>query len=172
MEPQIVQKESILLAGFSFFGNPFEAKDPWSEENEIGRLWRRLMTFRQQKNVGLPPALVHHDAFYEVHLTCPDTPLTGEFEVFAGIPVEQIHGLPVELVFKVLPPAQYAVFTLTGEQINSDWDQLIYRQWFPTTSYAPAHNFNFQYYDHRFKGMDKLTDSSIDVYIPIKQQTP
>lgn len=168
MEPQIVQKESILLAGFGFFGNPFEAKDPWSEENEIGKLWRRLMAFCCQKAADLPPALAHPEAFYEVHLTYPDTPVTGEFEVFAGVPVAQIEGLPVELVFKVLPPAQYAVFTLTGEQINSDWNQLIYRQWFPGTSYTPAHTYNFQYYDHRFKGMDKLADSTIDVYIPIK----
>lgn len=168
MHPKIIQKEAILLAGFSFFGNPFESKDPWSEENEIGKLWRRLMAFMQQNTLDLSHVIAQNDVFYEVHLSYPDTTVTGEFEVFVGVVISQLHDLPVELVVKVLPPVQYAVFTLTGEQISSDWPQMIYQQWMPEAGYSAAYPFNFQYYDHRFKGLDNLTDSVIDVYVPIK----
>ena len=41
MDPKIIEKATILLAGFSFYGNPFDTKDPWTEENEIGKVWQR-----------------------------------------------------------------------------------------------------------------------------------
>lgn len=169
MKPKIIQKEGLLLAGFSFFGNPFEEKDPWSEENEIGKLWRRLMTFIQQNASAVDRLAAQKDVFYEVHLSHPDTQVTGEFEVFVGLAVSSPTDVPVEWVVKVLPPSQYAVFTLVGEQINQDWPQMIYQEWLPQEGYAAAYPFNFQYYDHRFKGMDRLVDSVIDVYVPIQK---
>ncbi len=168
MNPKIIRKEVMMLAGFSFFGNPFEAKDPWSEENEIGKLWHRFMAFMPQNASDLNHIIAQKEGFYEVHLSHPDTTVTGEFEVFVGAAIIQIKDLPVELVVKVLPPTQYAVFTIEGEQINSDWPHMIYQQWMPQAGYAAAYPFNFQYYDHRFKGIDNLADSVIDVYVPIK----
>ncbi len=168
MNPKIIKKEAMMLAGFSFFGNPFETKDPWSEENEIGKLWRRFIAFMQQHTSDLNLIVAEKDAFYEVHLHHSDTTVTGEFEVFVGAAIIHIKDVPVELVIKALPATQYAVFTMEGEQINSDWPHMIYQQWMPQAGYLPAYSFNFQYYDHRFKGVDYLADSVIDVYVPIK----
>ncbi len=168
MNPKLIHMDALTLAGFDFYGNPFEVKDPWSEENEIGKLWQRFMGFLQQNGPVLDRIAVRKDAMYEVHLSHSDTSTTGEFEVFIGMAISQLTDLPVELVVKVLPPTQYAVFTISGEAISSDWHHEIYRQWMPQSGYSAAYPFSFQYYDHRFKGMDKLADSSIDIYVPIQ----
>jgi AraC family transcriptional regulator len=168
MHPKIITSEALLLGGFSFFGNPFATKDPWNEENEIGRLWQRFITYGQKNQSTLGPLLAQDSVFYEVHLTHPDTPVTGEFEVFVGAAFTRLEGLPLQLVAKVLPPTQYAVFTIAGERIHGDWPHDIYEQWLPNSGYTSAHPFDIQYYDKRFKGMDNLVGSVIDVYVPIR----
>ena len=167
MNPKIIRKESIILAGLSFFGNPFELKDPWSEENEIGLLWQRLMALMGQKGEQYKRFIAREGVFYEVHIRHPDTSKTGEFEVFVGAEINLAGEIPVELVIKILPQTCYAVFCLEGKKIDSDWPYMIYQEWMPQAGYRPAFPFSFQYYDHRFKGMDKLANSVIDVYVPI-----
>lgn len=169
MNPKIIRNESIILAGLSFFGNPFETKDPWSEENEIGLLWQRLMAFMGQNGAEYKRLITKEGVFYEVHIYHPDTSKTGEFEVFVGAEINQAGELPVEFVLKILPPTSYAVFCLEGEQINSDWPHMIYQEWMPQAGYISAFPYSFQYYDHRFKGMDNLAESVIDVYVPINK---
>ena len=168
MKPNIIQKQAIILAGFSFYGNPFETKDPWTEENEIGKLWQRFMAFMQENTLECDRSLVQYDAMYEVHILHPDTMTKGEFEIFVGVEVLEIDNVPVECVIKLIPASQYAVFTMQGEEINKDWTQEIYQQWMPQSGYISSHTFSFQYYDHRFKGLDRLAESELDVYIPIK----
>ena len=168
MDPMIIKKETMMLAGFSFFGNPFETKDPWSENNEIGKLWQRFMDFFDQNVRGMKPILAQKVVLYEVHLFHPKSTKTGEYEVFVGTEIAQMEDLPVELLIKVLPATLYAVFTLEGEEINRDWHHMIYQQWMPQTGYSSAYPFSFQYYDERFKGVDNLAESVLDVYIPIK----
>jgi predicted transcriptional regulator YdeE len=169
MNPKIIEKEAIMLAGFGFFGDPFKTKDPWSEDNEIGKLWHRYMAFIHQHIFLKNHNNSKSSAYYEIHINHHETNKTGEFEVFLGTEIKQIEGLPVELIAKVLPPAMYAIFTMEGVQINQDWPQMIYQKWMPKSGYKSAYSFNFQYYDHRFKGMDKLSESAIDVYVPIKK---
>ena len=43
MEPTMIEKRQMMLLGFSFFGDPFKISGGWTEENEIGRLWKRFM---------------------------------------------------------------------------------------------------------------------------------
>jgi predicted transcriptional regulator YdeE len=75
----------------------------------------------------------------------------------------------VDLLVKVLPATDYAVFTLEGEQIASDW-HLEIDQWIKTAGYEHAHPYSFQYYDVRFKGLDRLAESQLDVYMPVAKQ--
>ena len=56
MEPTIIERDKIILVGFSFFGDPFQAGE-WTEENEIGRLWNRFMAYLNNP----PPALREGD---------------------------------------------------------------------------------------------------------------
>lgn len=166
MEPKIIQEEMILLAGMSFYGDPFETSSAWSEENQIGCLWRRLMTYINSHK----DTLAWHSyqvPYYEVHIDGPETETEGLFEVFVGLQISDLDDLPFDLVVKVLPSSQFAVFTLEGKAITEDWDSKISR-WLSENGYREAYPYNFQYYDHRFKGMDRIDESCIDVYIPIK----
>jgi predicted transcriptional regulator YdeE len=111
------------------------------------------------------------EATAEVHIYGPDALEVGEWEVFVGIEVEKLSHVPLELVAKVLPASSYAVFTVEGEEIAGDWSQQIYAELLPDSGYEPAGAFAFQYYDERFKGVDNLSESVLDVFVPVVRAT-
>lgn len=165
MEPKIVQQPALLLAGFGFFGDPFKISAGWTEENEIGRLWSRFMAYLAQHQADLKH-LSGEEVAYEVHLPHEETPQTGEFEVFVGLEVTEVTELPPVLSIKLLPAGAYAVFTLHGPQITTDWPRRI-DQWLAESPYQNRPDFSFQRYDERFKGVDRIAESTIDVYVPL-----
>jgi predicted transcriptional regulator YdeE len=166
MEPVIIQKLEINLVGMSFYGDPFDIRGGWDEENEIGRVWTRFLKYlKENRNRILH--ITKPDVGYEVHVYDQDTNTKGLFEVFVGVQVDQIESVPVELLVKILPETTYAVFTFQGEAISSDWPMQI-DQWITTAGYQRAHPFSFQYLDERFKGVDRIAESEIDVYMPVK----
>jgi len=167
MQPTIVQKDEIILVGMSFYGDPFETSAGWTEENQIGRLWQRLMGYLAE-NADAIQQRVPIQASYEVHVYGPETMSKGLFEVFVGLQVKRLETVPVDLLVKILPSAEYAVFTLQGEQISSDW-HLEIDQWIAAAGYQGALPFSFQYYDERFKGLDQIEDSQLDIYMPVKK---
>jgi len=166
MEPTLVEKDQIILMGVNFFGDPFTMTG-WTEENEIGRLWKRLEAFLAQ-HAALMESVKNPGVGYEVWSSDEETAAKGLFDIFAGVEIDNLDDVPVELLVKVLPPTQYAVFTLQGEEITSDWSRSIYQEWLPNSGYESAYQYNFQYYDERFKGIDKIAESAIDVYVPVK----
>lgn len=171
MEPTyIFDKPEIILVGVGFFGDPFSMSAEWTEENEIGRLWNRLFAYMRKYPHGIKH-VANQKVGYEVHIEHEETALKGYYEVFAGVEVTQIEDVPVELLVKILPATTYAVFTLRGQQIISDWYREIYQHWLPGSGYRNAHPYSFQLYDERFQGLDKLDDSALDVYVPVVLQT-
>ena len=167
MKPKIVEQGQIMLLGFSFFGDPFRLSAGWTEENEIGRLWQRFMVYLGQHRQRIKQ-IKPEDVAYEVHIQHEETPRTGEYEVFIGVEAEALEDVPVELTVKILPPVVYAVFTLRGEQITSDWQQMI-QEWMLRSGYESAYSYGFQRYDHRFKGIEQIEESGLDVNIPVKR---
>ena len=167
MQPKIITEKSIILAGMSFYGDPFDTSNAWSEENQIGQLWQRLMHYFERNRDALPWDL-HQIANYEVHIYGPETETEGLFEVFVGFRITDISLVPYDMVVKVLPPTKYAIFILTGKAIFEDWEKEI-KAWLDENSYKEAYPYNFQYYDQRFKGLDRIEESQIDVYIPIEK---
>jgi predicted transcriptional regulator YdeE len=167
MKPTIVQKDEIILVGMSFYGDPFETSAGWTEENQIGRLWQRLMAYMAE-NPDAIQQRVPIQASYEVHVYGPETMSKGLFEVYVGLQVEHLEAVPVDLLVKILPATEYAVFTLQGAQIASDW-HLEIDQWIAAAGYQSARPYNFQYYDERFKGLDQIEDSQLDIYMPVKK---
>ena len=166
MEPRIIRKESILLAGMSFYGDPFDTSNPWSEENQIGSLWKRLMAFLQS-HPGALDLDMHKSSFYEVHIYGPETQTEGVFEVFVGMSVPDLAKLPIEMSAKVLPAASYAVCSLEGKAIMGDWERELIN-WINENGYREAYPYHFQLYDERFKGMDRIEESTLDVFIPVE----
>jgi predicted transcriptional regulator YdeE len=171
MEPRIVETQQMLLVGFSFFGDPFEMAGGWSEENEIGRTWTRFMSFLEKHRASIKHVVTDAVA-YEVHVHHEETAQTGEFEVFVGLEVEDLEDVPVQLTVKVLPPATYAAFTLHGEQIVSDWSKMVFAEWLPQAGYEGDHSHSIQRYDERFKGLDPIDESVLEIYIPVRSREP
>jgi predicted transcriptional regulator YdeE len=165
MQPVVSEEKQITLVGMSFYGDPFDARAGWDDENEIGHLWKRFMKFlssHQRETMGKP------QIFYEVHIYTAETREIGKFEVFVGVETDlaQLKTLPVELCVKVLPETRYAIFTFHGKEITTDWEKTL-QDWLVTSGYESPYSYNFQYYDDRFKGLDRIDESSLDVYVPV-----
>ena len=43
LKPRIIEKDVMLLVGMTTYGKI--GGEPWSEENNIGRLWKRFMSY-------------------------------------------------------------------------------------------------------------------------------
>jgi len=162
MQPVIKPYPRTILAGFSFFGDPFHSHAGWTETNEIGRLWQRLLRFWQE---AAPPPQDMPTVSYEIHLQNPETLQTGEYEVFVGFKIDDVNTVPVELCLKILPEGTYAIFTLRGEQIQSD--EPLIEQWLADAGYRQAFPFFAQCYDQRFKGVDRIAESALDILVPV-----
>ena len=166
MQTRITTEDRLVLAGMSFYGDPFSTHGAWSGENEIGRVWTRFMTYLEGHHEQLEDIL-QPGVFYEVHTYSDETVSRGLFEVFVGARLTSLEGTPTAMVMKALPASDYAVFTLEGEEIASDWFSKV-EAWIAEAGYQRAQDFTFQYYDERFKGVDQMEGSTLDVYIPIK----
>jgi AraC family transcriptional regulator len=164
----IVKKEKIVLVGMSFYGDPFSTSAEWTEENEIGRLWHRFMRYYQKFSKSIRHKR-NEKTMYEVHIEHDETSSKGNFEIFVGLEVEKLENMPTTLLAKILPSTKYIVFTIRGQEIISDWHRKIALEWLPKSGYKRAMNYSFILYDERFKGMHKLDESEIEVYIPIKE---
>jgi len=167
MHPTILQESEILLVGLSFYGDPFDTSSVWTEENHVGRTWQRLMSYLGQHSSAIQHRAAP-DVFYEVHIYGDETHTKGLFEVFVGVPVKRIEAVPIELSVKILPATSYAVFTLAGEAIFSDWVLHIDR-WLVEAGYERSYPYSVQYYDPRFKGLDQIAESVLDVYMPVRK---
>jgi hypothetical protein len=42
VDPRIIDKGAIILAGMAFHGDPFQSAEGWSQSDEIGKLWKRF----------------------------------------------------------------------------------------------------------------------------------
>jgi predicted transcriptional regulator YdeE len=166
MDVRVVEQDQMLLVGLSFFGDPFKSSAGWTEENEIGRLWVRFMAFLEKQGERIKH-IKENEVSYEVHIEHVETEEKGEYEVFVGLEVAQLEDVPLELLVKVLPPTTYAVFTLAGEEIASDWHQMIHQDWLPESGYRIAYDYAIERYDQRFKGLDRIAESVLEVYIPV-----
>ncbi|MBN1261609.1 MAG: GyrI-like domain-containing protein [Anaerolineae bacterium] len=166
MEPEIIDTAPLVLVGFSFFGDPFRISGGWTEENEIGRLWSRWMAYLTDHQEDIQ-GLIHPSYHYEVHIDHAETFQKGEYEVFVGRELEAAAPQPAAVSIKILPATRYAVFTLQGALITGDWGRPIYQEWLPQSGYT-AYPYTIERYDERFKGLERIEESALDILVPLK----
>ena len=167
MEIAITEKGRLILAGMTFYGDPFGQEEGWSEGNEIGKLWSRFNAFFDRG--GPWRALVVDDQVgYEVHIEPIEHAETKAFYVMVGVEVKGVEGLPPELGLRVLPPMTWAVCTLKGAEIASNWPDEIYQKWLPSSGYREALKITIERYDSRFKG-PKDPESELEIWVPITE---
>lgn len=169
MEPSdFIDKGPMILAGLSFFGDPFASSKDWTQENEIGKLWQRFTEYLAHSGEQISK-YAEAGIAYEIHFEDEETAVTGFREVFVGIEIPHLEITPLRMLVKYLPAATYAIFVLEGQQIVSDWPRQIYGEWLPKSGYREAHPFTAQKYDKRFKGTDQIKKSVIEVYVPVEK---
>jgi predicted transcriptional regulator YdeE len=167
MDVRIEARGKMLLVGMCFFGNPFSRASAWEEENEIGFLWKRFYTFLGSSPGAILSRADNGMVGYELHIAGPESEKTGCYEVFVGLEVLGLDSMPVVCTAKILPPADYAVVTVRGEEIRGDWMGRLYSEIVPGLGRRANETFSFERYDARFKGMDRLDESELEYHIPL-----
>lgn len=166
MNAELVSLDSLLLGGVSFYGDPFSAKGGWDAENEIGRTVSRFIDFIDENPER--PYSCQKQSIYEVHVYNRETAVKGYFEVFVGEEVNTSE-LPVSLDLKFIAASRYLKITLRGSEITGDWWQKLDKELIPSSGVVRNSAYLIQAYDERFKGMDNIEDSIMDVYIPVEK---
>ena len=153
--------------GLSFYGDPFADSAGWTEENEIGRLWKRFEALYAEHRGELPPPATP-GWMYELHLWDAETERTGHYEVFIGYPVADARTAPTSLLLKVLPATRVARFTVSGGAIASESSFQEMEAWIASQGLSRRDQWICNLYDESFKGVDNLDESSMDVCIPVE----
>jgi AraC family transcriptional regulator len=165
MQPEIIDKKRIILVGMDFHGNPFQGGEGWSMGNAIGQLWQRFNGFYEKKK-GLIKHLAS-EAGYELWIDFEGEEESKDRYIFVGMEVEKLDELPLELVSRILPETRYAVYTLKGDEIKSDWSSQL-SNWVSEVGLEQSYTYIIEYYDPvRFKGMAS-PDSELDIYVPVR----
>ena len=171
MEVEIIEREAMKLAGVSYYG-PMKGEG-WTQENPIGQLWMRFIEFWNDKAYLLEGQMINKDVHYEIHIWNQELwDKTGNFEVFVGVEMKKLKDMPPELDGKVLPKTRYAKLTVKGEEIKT-WESKL-AEVLPGDKYPQA-KFNgmeylIQCYDDRFKGLDKMDESEMDILVPLEKE--
>lgn len=159
-----IEMDKMIIVGVNYFGDPFSVKEGWDEENEIGKTWKRFMYHKSKEDY--PENKLNKTYFYEIHIYNEKTQEKGILEVFIGEEIDEVQ-VPIDLSIKFIPSGQYLCFTLVGEEIVGDFWQKI--DGYIEESYHMKRDKRFiiQRYDERFKGMDRLSESTLDVLVPM-----
>jgi predicted transcriptional regulator YdeE len=167
MDARIVSRGPIILVGMGFYGDPFAKASAWDEDNEIGSLWKRFMAFLSAQPDAICDRADAGEYWYELHIAAAETPKTGRYEVFVGVEARGLGSVPLACAAKVLPAAEYAAVTVKGPEMGGDWMGRMYSELVPGLGRRASPAFSFELYDARFKGMDRLSESELDYYIPL-----
>lgn len=167
MQVRIETRGGITLVGMSFYGNPFSRASAWDEDNEIGSLWKRFLALRQENPASIRNLADDGSVGYELHILAPESEKTGRYEVFVGVEVLDLEAVPLLCCAKFLPPADYAILTVSGEEIRGDGMAGLYSEFLPGIGRRADDSFSFERYDRRFKGMDRLAESEMEYFIPL-----
>jgi len=166
MQHEIIEQDKLTLAGMVFYGDPFKDTEGWSEENEIGKLWGKFNAV-WDRGGEWTEGVVDPNVGYEVHIEPEDYAETKAFYVMVGVQMEEVRRLPLELFIKVLPSTTYAVFTLKGSEIASNWPDKIYKEWLPESDYEEAYKVTIERYGPSFQGTDD-PESELEIWVPVR----
>ena len=166
VEFTITNKRRITLVGMDFYGDPYKEAGAWSMQNAIGQLWKRFSAFYDKNKSAIKH--LAGESGYELWVDFEGKADPKADYIFVGVAVKKLKDLPLELVGKELPDTKYAVFTLKGAEIKSDWPTKASTSWLEQTGLKRAYPYIIEYYDSkRYKGMDDK-DAELDIYVPVR----
>jgi len=166
-DPLLISKDRMVIGGINYYGDPIENHEGWNVENEIGKLWNRFMYLYFQKKDAIS-AIINENAFYEIHIqTDKDCENNNEYGIMVGVELKDIVDMPEEMVLKVFGERKYLAFTLEGIEIVENWKLM--SEWIDKSEYVIDGDYVIQKYDERFKGMDKIEQSVMEAWFPVKE---
>lgn len=167
MENKTIERNEIKLVGKSHFGSL--KGEGWSEANSIGQTWQRFVEFKQANENLIESKKVNKDETYEVHAwNDEEFESKGCFKLFVGVEVNDFEGIPLDLDRLVLPASKYVILTRKGKEIfKTQTDNILPRKENPRNK-SGNYMWEIQLYTDSFKGMDKIEESELDFYVPIK----
>lgn len=164
MKYELIKMADLRLFGYIFYGDPFTTKPGWDGENEIGKTTVRFIEFLRKNDSEFD---MDGEFVYEVHVYNEHTKETGIFEVFAGAPAIGDYK-SYDLSAKYFIACDYVLFTLTGKEIMGDWWLTIDTEILPQLKLKRNHSFIIQRYDSRFKSIERIDESEMEVLIPVE----
>lgn len=159
IEPRFEEREEFVIAGYR--------KHTRDGVHVIGEAW-----FDLKSNINAIDRKNEHTMYgFEDYAEefCQE-PLS--FYYMAGVEVEKDTPLPEGMYRKVLPKAEYAVFTVNGNNAGGEIGkafQYIYFVWLPNSEYCIDESalFDFEYYDERWDC--QFGAAQMDIYVPVRR---
>jgi len=164
MEPKMVRKAAIKLAGFVL---KTRAKDGENMKS-IPQFWQEYLSDGRMEKLHREAFIKNHD---EYGACFPENPGNGEFEYVIGVEVKEGHVIPKEYHACTIPEALFAVFSSPpsddsgfSSAIQGTW-KYIFSEWFPGSGYEfDGNGVDFELYDERCKSE---TGNVCDIYVPV-----
>ncbi len=131
----------------------------------IPMLWNQLRASAEQITKKKMPIQCIGLEFYPF-----DIKNTGYFYYMPSFIVNDLSVIPANMCAKTIAGGLHAVFTHKGstETLGSTFDY-IYQEWMPNNKeYEQSSNYDFEWYDERFKRLDP--SSELEIWVPVKMK--
>jgi AraC family transcriptional regulator len=152
--PQILRRPALFLAGLAYHGD--------NRDGKLAIIWQDLM-----QQIETIPGQISPRQTYGLWRYPNNFQVDRDFDYLAAVAVESRSFLPPKLVAVCLPAHRYASFEHYGPLQNIRQTYLhIYGEWLPQSEYRLAGNYDLEYYDERFTGVDR-EDSILNILVPV-----
>jgi len=153
--PQLLRPGGLLLAGLAYHGD--------NSNGELAGIWQSFM----QQMETIPCQRVPRQT-YGLWRYPNSFQVSRDFDYLAAVAVETCSRLPPNMSRASLKPSRYASFEHYGPIQNIRQTYLhIYGEWLPQSGHQLAGNYDLEYYDERFTGVDKA-ESILNILVPIQ----
>lgn len=160
MEPRIERRGALSLVGLMYYGE--------NKNNEIPAVWNEFMPYLCATPGQVPNRTPDRESFGLCFYT-GSFAATGFFYYLAAVPVTKLDEIPMPLVGKTIPAAEYAVFSHRGPVAGlKQLYGYAYGTWLPSSGYENPYNYDFEYYGKDFAGDGP--DALTEIWIPVKRQ--
>lgn len=151
--PQLIRKNQMTMLGVSELAN---------SRVDVPALWKR---FEQ-----IQPRIYHavSQSRYVIITWGPETELSNKHFIFTGVEVQKLEAPPVSAVIKILPAAQYAVFTGWIREFDELWNYAM-NDWLVESQYDMP-GFVIQVYDAYRYFRSNQSKREIDLMIPLRKK--
>jgi AraC family transcriptional regulator len=152
--PQILRRPALFLVGIAYHGD--------NSDGKLAGIWQDFMG-----QIEAIPGQISPRQTYGLWRYPNNFQINRDFDYLAAVAVEPFSSPPLKLAAAHLSPHRYASFEHHGPLQNIRQTYLhIYGEWLPQSGYRLAGNYDLEYYDERFIGVDR-EDSILNILVPI-----